>query len=247
MNDATAPRLDAAPEASAAPTADAMQAFFAQHPQFLAETLALNTPQALAEFVTAALRAQPEWLSQIDLPEPEGSVINLPHRLLRAWREKLAQQTAAVAYLHQTAELNAALDRKMHTFTCALLAAPQRDADTVCGLIRQNFAVDAVTLTAWNALNLAARQSLEGWKASQTPLCGRLTEAQRRALLGADFPETGSAAVVAATRSGDSLTILALGRFTPDGFTPAQGTLFVAQIGELVGAFLCPSDFAPTE
>ena len=235
MNDATAPRLDAAP---AALTADTMQAFFAQHPQFLAETLALNTPQALAECVTAALRAQPEWLNQIELPEPEGSVINLPHRLMRAWREKLAQQTAAVAYLHQTAELNAALDRKMHTFSCALLAAPQRDATTACDLIRQHFAVDAVTLTEWAALDTTARQSLEGWKASQAPLCGRLTDAQRRALLGADFPETGSAAVVASTYSGDSPTILALGRFAPDGFTPAQGTLFIAQIGELLGAFL---------
>lgn len=235
MNDATAPRLDTPIDA---PTADAMRALFAQHPNFLAETLALKTPEALAEFVAAALGAQPDWLTQLELSEPGGEVISLPHRQLRAWREKLAQQTAAVAYLRQTAELNAALDHKMHTFSCALLTAPRRDADTACDLIRQHFAVDAVTLTQWIALDATARQSLEGWKASQAPLCGRLTETQRRALLGADFPETGSAAVVAVTTSSDSLRILALGRFAPDGFTPAQGTLFVAQIGELVGAFL---------
>ncbi len=235
MTDATAPRFESPP----LPTAESLRALFAEQPNFLAQTLAFDTPSALAEFIRSALQAQPDWLLHLDLPEPEGGVVSLPHRQIRAWREKLAEQTALMAYLHHTAAQNAALDRKMHEFTCALLTAPQRDAETLCELIRAHFPIDDISLIAWTALDAAAQQAFSGWKESGTPLCGRLSDAQRRALLGGDFPETGSAAVVAVAGKHDQpLSLLALGRFAPDGFTPAHGTLFITQIGELASAFL---------
>lgn len=235
MTEATAPRLDI----PTLPTPEEMRAFFSQHPDFLSQNLALQTPEALAAFIQSALEAQPNWLQHIELPEPVDGVISLPHRQLQAFRKKLSEQSAMVAYLHRTAAQNAALDQKMHRFTCALLAAPRGDRDTLCQLIQTHFSVDESTLTDWRSLDLSAQNALSGWKVSRTPLCGRLTEIQRRALLGSVFPETGSAAVVAvdSALSGE-LSLLTLGRFAPDGFTPDQGTLFVAQIGELASAYL---------
>ncbi|WP_407276418.1 DUF484 family protein [Halothiobacillus sp. DCM-1] len=235
MTDATAPRLDT----PSLPTKEALRALFEQHADYLAQSLALESPRVLADFVQAAIEAQPDWLGAVDLPEPEGGVISLPHRQLRTLRAQLAAQASVVSYLHQTAEQNAAMDRKMHEFTCALLTTARGDADALCALLRSHFSIDVTTLHTWRSLDPSAQHALQGWKASGTPLCGRLSDPQRSALLGAEFPHTGSAAVVAVPGAlADDLQVLAMGRFAPDGFTPAQGTLFLTQIGELASAFL---------
>jgi uncharacterized protein YigA (DUF484 family) len=209
--------------------------FLTHHPDFLATHCATE----LTGVLQALVLHHPDLFAELTLPQPPVGVASLPHTQLRLWREKLSRLNFAMDTLRTTAEANATLDRVLHEFACALLRAPQHTAEQVVTLLHQHFAVDNAQLIAVETLNHSTQRLLEGWLASRTPLCGRLSEAQRQALFGTELPDTGSAALIAiGSNLAQPRWILALGRITPDGFNPSQGTLFLTQIGELVSAFL---------
>lgn len=217
------------------PDARSWSDFLTHNPDYLATHCATE----LSSVLQALALQQPDLFADLSLPKPPAGVASLPHTQLRLWREKLSRLNFAMDTLRATAEANAALDGVLHQFACALLNATERTAEQVVALVHQHFAVDTAQLIALESLNHPTQHLLEGWLASRAPLCGRLSEAQRRALFGAALPDTGSAALIAI---GSNLAkprwILALGRITPDGFNPSQGTLFLTQIGELVTAYL---------
>ncbi|MGC8697614.1 MAG: DUF484 family protein, partial [Halothiobacillus sp.] len=212
------------------PDAPTLAAFLAAHPDYFASLGAAE----LSPVLQALLHQQPKLVAELTLPLPPAGVTSLPHAQLQIYREQLARLKSTLNALRATAESNAALDRVLHEFACALLCAPQRTAEQVVTLLHQHFAVDTAQLIALQALNPATQGLLEGFLASRTPLCGRLSEAQRHALFGAELPDTGSAALIAiGANLAQPRWILALGRIAPDGFNPSQGTLFLTQIGEL--------------
>ncbi len=221
---------------SSPPDTQALSAFLASNPDFLPILCATE----LKGVLEALLAQEPAVLADLVLPSPPDGVASLPHTQQRLWREKLARLTYKINDLSTTAENNARLDRVLHNFACALLRAADRDPNQVIALIHQHFTVDSAQLIVYDELDSQTKQLLEGWLTSSTPLCGRLNETQRQAVFGNEFPDTGSAALIAmGQKPTQPHWILALGRFTPDGFNPSQGTLFLSQIGELVHSFLC--------
>jgi len=161
---------------------------------------------------------------------------------LRLLRERVARLTHQIDLLHSTAQDNARLDQVLHDFASDLLRMPERKPEQLSDLLDRHFTVDAISLICFTDIPILAKQTLRGWLDSRTPLCGRLSEAQRQLVFDANFPETGSVAMISI---GENMQepgwILALGRHAPDGFNPTQGTLFLRQIGELATAFLCPA------
>lgn len=227
------------------PTMDAQSwsDFLTRHPDFLATHCATE----LYSVLQALVRRHPDLFADLTLPKPPDGVASLPHTQLRLWREKLSRLNFAMNTLRTTAEANAALDRVLHEFACALISATERSAEQAMALLHQHFAVDIAKLITIKTLNHPTLNLLEGWLESHTPLCGRLSEAQRQAIFGTELPDTGSAALIAiGSNLAQPRWILALGRITPDGFNPSQGTLFLTQIGELVTAYLsCEHTIAP--
>jgi uncharacterized protein YigA (DUF484 family) len=226
-------------DAAAPPTAQAIADFLSAHPNYLTDYFTHHGTDELATALNVLAQQRPDLFAELTLPTPPQGVASLPHAQMRIWRERLNRLNRTFETLHATAEANAALDRVLHHFACALLREPKRTAEHVVALLHQHFAVDTAKLIALDTLTPPARQALEGWLASHTPLCGRLNEAQRHALFGAELPDTGSAALIAIGHATEQPGwILALGRITPDGFNPSQGTVFLTQIGELVSAYL---------
>lgn len=210
--------------------------FLHQNPRFLVEHCQAQLPSVLE----AVLDANPALLTQINLPAPPEGVASLPHIQMRITRERVARLTQQIDQLRITAEDNARLDRVLHTFAMDLLQTEHRAADQLIALIHQHFTVDAVELLRYSDSSATGKQALRGWLESRTPLCGRLSEAQRQLVFDTHFPDTGSAALIAVGSNPEEPDwILALGRHAPDGFNPAQGTLFLSQIGDLATAFLC--------
>lgn len=217
-----------------APAAENVVAFLNAHPDFLSRHVAGQ----LRETLEGVLNDNPALLADLDLPHPPSGIASLPHVQLRLWRERLARLEHTISDLHDTAESNARLDRIMHEFARALLASDVRSAEQLKRIIHAHFSVDAIRLQPLAELTAEQIAPLQGWLDSHTPLCGRLSDAQRRVLFDADFPETGSAALIALQPHPKTTLILVLGRHAPDGFNPGQGTLFLEQIGQLAETFL---------
>lgn len=233
MTEATAAaRLPETPDAAL----DARQvaAFLQTHPDFLPRHVAAQLKDTLENLFAE----NPGLLTDLQLSAPSNGTISLPHVQLRLWRERLARLEHTIAQLHVTAENNAQLDQIMHDFARALLGAQQRTEQDLRAIIDEHFVIDTVRVLPLDTLQPEQIDALQGWLSSDTPLCGRLTDAQRRIVFDADFPETGSAALIALCPQPDNRLILALGRHAPDGFNPSQGTLFLKQIGQLAETFL---------
>ncbi|MDA3877200.1 MAG: DUF484 family protein [Halothiobacillus sp.] len=233
MTEATAvTRLPETPQ----PPLDPKQvtAFLNEHPNFLPQQVASQL-RATLEHVLAE---NPDLVAELELPHPPVGVTSLPHVQLRLWRERLARLEHKITQLHVAAENNARLDQIMHDLAFDLIGTEHRSPERLCAIIHNHFTIDMIRVLPLSELSADQMASLQGWLSSESPLCGRLNDAQRRTLFDADFPETGSAALIVLKPRPETGLILALGRFAPDGFNPSQGTLFLKQIGELAAAFL---------
>lgn len=218
------------------PDKTAVIEFLRINPDFLAEHCQTQLQSVLEQLLVSS----PALLTEIKLPSPPDGVASLPHVQLRILRARIARLTQQITHLHANAEDNARLDQTMHHFASDLLRVPQHEPEQLINLINQHFVVEAVELLRYCDIAPKSKQTLRGWLDSRTPLCGRLNEAQRQLVFDAHFPDTGSAALIAVGNNPmEPDWILALGRHAPDGFNPAQGTLFLNQIGDLASAFLC--------
>jgi len=185
------------------------------------------------------LEKHPDLVAHLNLPEPPEGIASLPHYQLRLWRRAVQGLHAQIDNLHAAAHANAELDQLMHRFASALLGTRERSTESLSARLHEHFSIDHIRLVDWKELSAEDRAPLQGWADNGYPLCGRLNDAQRQVVFGEELPETGSAALIPLRDGEGRLSeILALGRDTPDGFNPGQGTLFLTQIGELAAAFL---------
>ncbi|MFW5953699.1 MAG: DUF484 family protein [Guyparkeria sp.] len=182
----------------------------------------------------------PELIERLELPGPPAPAASLHHWQLRRWRGQANRHRQALDQLHRVAEENAVADRLLHRFCQALLEADDRSHEMLDRLIKKTFEVNASRVAALADLGQASRKQLAGWLDNPFPHCGRITDTVREELFGPALAQTGSAALIAVRAGGADHTthVVALGRHTPDGFNPAQGTHFLEQIGELAAAFL---------
>ncbi|MGC9457953.1 MAG: DUF484 family protein [Halothiobacillaceae bacterium] len=201
-----------------------------------------------AEAVADYLRGHPEFfqdrddlVADLQLPGPPPEIASLPHRQLSIWRQRHHRLGSRLEQIIQTAEENARHDAQMHELVCDWLPQVGR-ADAVARfleLLKARFSLDAACYRPWSALDETQRRCFERFVEARYPSCGRITDEQRKVLFADAMPETGSAALIPVGDAGAPLLgLLALGRHAPDGFRPDQGTVFLAQIGELLAAGL---------
>jgi len=209
------------------------------------EQQALAEAQRQANEVAAYLQKHPDFftanpalIEDLELPGPPASVSSLHHWQLRRWRSRAHKLANKLAQLHWIAEQNAESDALLHKFACQLIALPDNDEQALKETLHALFEVDAVTIWPRQSLSPYARKTLSGWFDNPAIRCGHVGAQLTDDLFSGELPETGSTALIPLTVREHSVShILALGRKNPDGFNPAQGTLFLEQIGELACAY----------
>ncbi|MFP4154188.1 MAG: DUF484 family protein [Halothiobacillaceae bacterium] len=214
----------------------------------LARSAAGDDAPLSASAVADYLRDHPEFfldhddlVAELRLPGPPREVASLPHRQLAIWRQRHRKLSTRLEQIIRNAEENARHDAQMHALVCDWLPRVGRpDAlEHVLALLRARFDLDAACYRPWSTLAEDQRRCFGSFLEARYPVCGRITDDQRRILFEDSMPETGSGAMIpVGGLPGPLLGILALGRNAPDGFRPDQGTVFLTQIGELLAAGL---------
>ncbi|GAB4167799.1 MAG: DUF484 family protein [Wenzhouxiangellaceae bacterium] len=191
------------------------------------------------------LRNQPELLAELEIPHQTGtgarSLIEHQVETLRRQKQELNDQLTRLA---QIAEQNEQRLRRVHRLTLQLATAATVPAviEALSAELGSNFGADTVALLLQGSLPDQAPAAaglrplpspLPDWLNELLergePVCGRLTQAKRELLFGAQAAaETRSAAVVPLARIG----VLAIGAASPDRFQPDMGTLFLGLLGE---------------
>jgi uncharacterized protein len=207
-----------------------------------------------SEDVANYLRAHPEFfeqhtelLSQVMLPHPYGGrAIPLSERQLLALRERNRALQGKLTELIQFGEENDTIGERIHRLSLALVGAV--DLDSVIGVIhdslREDFGVPHVAMRFWRGAGQRAEfapvtdQLREYATSLEQPFCG-----PNEKLEPADWFSVGSEHVrsIALCVLNDAETpfgMLALASEDPERFYPEMGRLYLARIGELIGAAL---------
>ena len=197
--------------------------------------------------------AYPQVLADIKLQHASGKAVSLIERqvaVLRDQRKKLKRQ---LQDLVDIARENDELDRRLHQLTLRLIDC-RRLGDVLEMLkhyLQRDFAVDAVTLrlraipgrtdlAAFPEFNNDAEMVFDGFTRLVTehrPVCGRFRPEQMRQLFAASATNISSAALIP-LHDLPVFGMLAVGSVEAQRFHPEQGTVFLAQLGELVSRAL---------
>jgi uncharacterized protein YigA (DUF484 family) len=204
-----------------------------------------------SEEVAAWLKEHPEFferyageLAEITIPHPHGGrAIPIAERQTLALREKNRQLETKLREVIQFGEENDAISEKVHRISTALLAASDiRGALNVVQLnLREDFAVPHVALRVWRGgpdgltefapVSDATRQFAGG---IAHPHCGA-APADVAGLFGDAASHLRSFACIP-LRDTETFGLLSLASEDAQRFYPEMGTLYLARLGELVGA-----------
>lgn len=220
------------------------------------DPIAANEPDETT--VADYLRRHPDFLARhpgvladMRVPHAAGpgavSLVERQIRLLREQNERLQRQLGEL--LH-TARENERVGSRLLALGRGLLEADSLDA--VLALVRDallnEFSADMVWIRLIDGpRGERAREAPERflpWDAAALdavatnlhdgrPVCGGLEHARIHGLIGADADALGSAALVPLV-AGRPVGIVVLGSHDAGHFHPDMGTLFLAQLGELV-------------
>ncbi len=213
-------------------------------------------PQQVAEY----LRNNPDFFEQraelledLRLPHASGRAVSLVERQIQLLREQNSELKARLLDLVDVARDNDRLNERMHRLTLELLKTDGLPAllDTLNDHLRREFRADAVALHLSGRDEAQVREAgarllpddeatrtlFESLFATGRPLCGRLKKAQLEHLFGDQAAALESAAVVPL---GDKAErgLLAIGSCESIRFHPGMGTLFLSNLGELLGQLL---------
>jgi len=189
-----------------------------------------------------------EWLCAVQIPHPHGGrAIPIAERQMLTLRERSRVLEGKLRELVQFGEENDSISERMHRTTLALLAARDLPAllDSLCGNLRDDFAVPGVALRLW--LEAPAHDRVEfGAVAHETRL---FAETLDRPYFsphpmfdsGAWFGENGATLrsfAYVPLRSDKPVGLLVLGSDDPQRFSADKGTLYLARLGEVVSMAL---------
>lgn len=212
---------------------DAVVEFLRQHPEFLAR--------------------HPATLAEQRIPHQPGSgAVSLIERQVTLLRERNQRLETRLGELLQTARDNERVGARLLALGRGLLEADSLDA--VVALVRETllseFAADEVVIRLIDTEDghHAARDpqrfarpgdpaisAFDDFVRRGEPVCGEVTRQQEHALYGERAEQVASSALVP-LRSGRALGLIGLGSREAGHFHAAMGTLFLAQLGELVSA-----------
>jgi uncharacterized protein len=209
-----------------------------------------------SEEVAQYLRKHPEFfeeyadmLADIQVPHPHGGrAIPISERQIVALRDKNRILQDKLGELISFGEENGALTEKMHRLAIILLTFT-RLSDLLHGLrfnLREDFAIPHMGLRLWSiadedpALPECTPPSADiriVAESLQHPYCGTHVLDEIKSFFGEDAVRLRSFAMVS-LRAEQTIGLLVMGSEDPQRFYPEMGTIYLAQLGELVGAAL---------
>lgn len=208
-----------------------------------------------SEDVVAYLQQHPEFfehyadqLAEIYIPHPHGGrTISISERQILTLREKARQLEAKLREIVQFGEENDVIGEKMHRLVLALLGTQELGGtlNAVYLNLREDFAVPHVGLRIWRGPEMPGfpefvpvSDALRAFAGSLThPYCGPPPAIDGREVFGEHAPHLRSFSYVP-LRDGEAFGLLALASEDPKRFYPEMGTLYLARLGEIVGAAL---------
>lgn len=197
------------------------------------------------------LARHPEVLADMRVPHSPGpGAVSLVERQVHILREHNDRLQRRLSQLLRTARENERVGSRLLTLGRGLLEADSLDA--VLAIVRDTllneFSADIVWIrliddaAGQRTARDPARFLLPGAAELEpfaecledgAPICGGFDNDRIAALFGADAGELGSTALVPLT-AGRPMGLVVLGSRDPRHFHPDMGTLFLAQLGELV-------------
>lgn len=199
------------------------------------------------------LARNPDVLAELRVPhEPGSGAVSLIERQVAVLRERNQRLESRLGELLQTARDNERVGAHLLALGRGLLEAESLDG--VVALVRDTllseFAADEVVIRLidtedghhaeqdperFSRPGDAAIAPFDDFLRRGEPVCGDVTQQQIDALFGDAADQIGSCALVP-LRSGRALGLIGLASRDPGHFHAAMGTLFLAQLGELVSA-----------
>ena len=211
-----------APEHPTGLTADDVEAYLRDHPDFFQDHLPL--------------------LDILRLPHPSGGAVSLLERQISLLREKHRAMEQHMAELVARARDNERMGRHLHDLAKTLLRA--EDLDAVLALtqdaLRNELGAERVSIRLaqhavddLHALESGDLPAFEPLFARGGAQCGRVPAEMLDILFG-DAEDVGSAILMPLGSEGEPIGVLGLASESPDRFQPDMGTYFVTHIGELL-------------
>jgi uncharacterized protein YigA (DUF484 family) len=210
------------------------------------------TPEEVAQY----LRTHPEFfeeyadiLAEIQVPHPHGGgAIPISERQIVALRDKNRILQDKLGELIRFGEENGAITEKMHRLAVALLTFTHL-ADFLHGLnfhLREDFSIPHMAMRWWNitvdgpTLPEFTPTSADIRTLAESlphPYCGSHVLDEIRGWFGEDALRLRSFAMVSLPAK-HPIGLLVMGSEDPQRFYPEMGTIYLAQLGELVSAAL---------
>lgn len=211
-------------------------------------------PELDDEAVAGFLRQNPDFfqrqqelLAELYIPHECGSALSLLEYQARVLREANRNLRTKLEELLAVARDNDRVAERMHRLTLELIRAESLDSIlfSLKDSLRSDFRADFVAVRLLvpaqhaNAPDLVASglPELDLFKPTleeQRPICGMLTQPQLRFLFGDSAHSVGSVALVPIV-DHTTLGMLAIGSRQADRFHAGMGTVFLRQLGALLG------------
>lgn len=190
---------------------------------------------------------QRELLAKLRIPHDVRPARSLIEYQVQVLRDETARLRAHLDELLRFARSNDRLMQQLHRLTLELLEADSLDSvfDALRQSLRQSFHADAVEVILITVLPAQVNASV--WSpdhpdalrltelfGDDRPVCGRLDEEHRQLAFGKLAAEVKSAALIPLA-DGPARGMLAIGSRNPEHYRPDQGTVFLRQLGALLG------------
>ncbi len=218
------------PDPYAAMDSEAVAAYLSDHPDFLLH--------------------RPELLSQLELRHECGDARSLIEHQVGVLREQNVVLRRRMDELLVAARYNDSTAERLHRLTLELLGA--RDlheaVEALKSGLHDDFQADAVGLILIGTVGCepvpevvngddARLRALAELLESGTPVCGVITDAQRRIVFDQAAGRVGSATLIPLA-DGRPLGVLGIGSDDPGRFHPGQGTVFLRRLGAVAARIL---------
>jgi hypothetical protein len=191
-----------------------------------------------------------DMLADIQVPHPHGGgAIPINERQIVALRDKNRVLQEKLGELIRFGEENGALTQKMHRLAIALLTLTRLN-DLLGGLhfnLREDFSIPHMALRLWNIASADTMQP-EFYRTSNDvhvlaesllhPYCGAHVLDEIKGWFDEDAPRLRSFAMVPLKTGSTVIGLMVMGSEDQQRFYPEMGTIYLAQLGELISAAL---------
>jgi len=218
-----------------------------------------DTEKSIVKF----LRDNPDFferhkdlLAGMILPHEHQGAVSLVERQVQILREQKDAHKKRLNTLIANAQVNEKLNTQINQLILALLDA--KNLDDVLGIVQtrlsKDFDADTVVVRLFNTGHptLAAHPDVIDWSEpalgafekiikERRPACGQLKHGQLESLFDDDAEQIASAALIPLVESENSTTcygMLAIGSYQRERFRADMGTMFLAQIGNILARVL---------